>query len=95
MRRFLGMIFSLCFFCVFGTFAQTQSLDENLVRDAIEGANFYLSPRNNYEGYYWIRDEVENKIIGYSPWDPVKRRWALFNLRGDYQGFYSGNYWKH
>lgn len=26
-------------------------------------------------------------IIGYAPWDKIKRRWTLFNLHGEYRGF--------
>jgi hypothetical protein len=53
----------------------------------ITEANFRIIPRPNYEGAQWIVDNYDNKIIGYAPWDSVKRRWTMFNLRGKYQGF--------
>ncbi len=56
-------------------------------RGNITEANFKIVPRPNYEGAQWIVNDADNKIIGYAPWDAVKRRWTMFNLRGQYQGF--------
>lgn len=56
-------------------------------KEALEQADFYLIPRPNYHNSYWIIDQKDNEIVGYGPWDAVKRRWTLFNLMGQYQGF--------
>ncbi|MFH1112634.1 MAG: hypothetical protein V1792_01820 [Pseudomonadota bacterium] len=53
----------------------------------LQDANFYIEGRPNYNGAQWIFDQHTNNLIGYAPWDAVKRRWTLFNLRGEYYGF--------
>ncbi len=53
----------------------------------LKDANFYIEGRPNYKGAQWIFDQYTNNLIGYAPWDPVKRRWTLFDLKGEYYGF--------
>jgi hypothetical protein len=65
----------------------SSPLTQDVDKDEITAANFNIVPRPNYEGAQWIVNEADNKIIGYAPWDAVKRRWTMFNLRGLYQGF--------
>ncbi len=55
--------------------------------EPLERANFYIAPRLNYSGSYWIFDQTNNNVIGYAPWDTVRRRWTLFTLTGKYGGF--------
>jgi len=55
--------------------------------EILDEADFYIEPRPNYQGSYWVIDQKSRKIIGYAPWDAVKRRWTLFNLGSQYRGF--------
>jgi hypothetical protein len=68
-------------------FGQAQSPDADSAKENLDEADFYLAPRPNYKGSHWIFSTRDNQIVGYGPWDSVKRRWTLFNLRGQYQGF--------
>ncbi|MBI5248229.1 MAG: hypothetical protein HY912_01930 [Desulfomonile tiedjei] len=61
--------------------------DDPLPDEILEGANFYIAPRPNYEGSFWVFDQSTNKVIGYAPWDSVNRRWTLFSLNAEYKGF--------
>ncbi len=61
-------------------------VSDKLIDELVE-ADFRIVPRPNYQGSFWIIDQKDNNIVGYAPWDKVKRRWTLFNLRGNYQGF--------
>ena len=62
-------------------------LEDRTVHEALEGANFYILPRVNYKGSFWIIDQDNNNIIGHAPWDPVRHRWTLFTLSDEYYGF--------
>ncbi len=55
--------------------------------EVLDGKFFYISPRRNNEQAHWIFEQSTNRPIGYAPWDQRKRRWTLFNMRGEYQGF--------
>lgn len=68
-------------------FAQALPPGDSSPKEDLDEANFYLAPRPNYEGSQWVFDTKDNQIVGYGPWDAQKRRWTLFNLRGQYQGF--------
>ncbi len=61
--------------------------DDPIPDEVLEEANFYVAPRPNYEGSFWVFDQSTNKLIGYAPWDPIKRRWTLFSLNAEYKGF--------
>lgn len=78
----LGLVLTLASVPVFG-----DVLEDRTVEEALEGANFFILPRPNFKGSFWIVDQEDNKIIGHAPWDPVKRRWTLFTLRDEYFGF--------
>ena len=66
---------------------QLPSVSAQDDKDNIEGTNFTIVPRLNYERSYWIIRIKDGEIIGYAPWDIERRRWTLFNLYGDYRGF--------
>jgi hypothetical protein len=68
----------------------TPIVSDKMKEELVE-ANFIIVPRPNYAGSFWIIDQADNNIVGYAPWDKIKRRWTLFNLRGDYQGFIQAN----
>ncbi|AFM23669.1 hypothetical protein [Desulfomonile tiedjei] len=72
-------------------FVSSQCFADPLVdstpEEVFAGADFYVIPRANYAGSFWVVDQSNNKIIGYAPWDPLKRRWTLFSLNSEYQGF--------
>ncbi len=67
--------------------AWAAPLHSERYKDELTEANFLILPRPNYQGSYWLIDQATNDIVGYAPWDALKRRWTLFNLRGEYQGF--------
>jgi hypothetical protein len=54
----------------------------------IETENFYFEPRPESPDTFWIVEESTNKPIGYAKWDPVLRRYTLFNFKNQYRGFY-------
>jgi hypothetical protein len=60
---------------------------EVVPQEPLETSSYYIAPRLNYAGSDWIFDQTNNKIIGYAPWDSVRRRWTLFTLTGKYAGF--------
>lgn len=74
---------------VIAGFSAAEALvrDDDRVAEALSNAEFYIQPRANYDGAQWIYDQDTNQIIGYAPWDAIKRRWTLFDLHGKYQGF--------
>lgn len=83
--RLVGLV---CFVVV--TWAGSLSADvlgDLAPEETLDAANFYIAPRRNYEGSFWIFDQATNKIIGYAPWDPLTRRWTLFTLDSAYRGF--------
>lgn len=67
--------------------AQLPSVSARDDKDNIDGTNFRIVKRPNYAGSYWIIRIADDEIIGYAPWDVVKRRWELYNLYGEYRGF--------
>jgi hypothetical protein len=67
--------------------AQALVRDDERIAEAMSKAEFFIQPRANYEGAQWIYDQDTNEIIGYAPWDSLKRRWTLFDLHGKYHGF--------
>jgi hypothetical protein len=77
----LGFILVPC------AYASADPLGESTVEEALEGANFYIAPRPNYKGSFWVFNQENNDIIGHAPWDAVHRRWTLFTLTGEYFGF--------
>jgi hypothetical protein len=83
--RFWGFVCAITLAVTNSTFADV--LEDPFPDEVLEGANFYIAPRPNYEGSFWIFDQSSNKLIGYSQWDPIKRRWTLFSLNGEYKGF--------
>jgi hypothetical protein len=68
-------------------YAGADPLQESTVEEALDGANFYIVKRPNYQGSFWVHNQENNDIIGHAPWDPVNRRWTLFTLTGEYFGF--------
>jgi len=62
-------------------------IEEPTPDEVLETSNFYLMARPNFAGSFWIIEQGSNKIIGHAPWDPVKRRYTLFDLRNEYHGF--------
>jgi hypothetical protein len=54
---------------------------------ASEMAYFYMRERTNYAGAQWVYDDRTDKLVGYAPWDPIRRRWTLFSRDGKYKGF--------
>jgi hypothetical protein len=69
-------------------------IEERTPDQVLEGANFYLVPRPNFAGSFWIIEEANRNIVGHAPWDPVKRRYNLFNLRNEYQGWMQATMWQ-
>ena len=59
---------------------------EVVPQEPLETSSYYIAARPNYAGSDWIFDQSNNKIIGYAPWDSVRRRWTLFTLTGKYAG---------
>jgi hypothetical protein len=52
-----------------------------------EMAYFHMRERPNYAGAQWVYDDRTEKLVGYAPWDPIRRRWTLFSRDGKYKGF--------
>lgn len=87
--RLLGLcllVMAVCGVLMAGTCPADVLMDRD-PDEILNEADFYIEPRPNYQGSYWIIDQKTRKIIGYAPWDAVKRRWTLFNLRSQYRGF--------
>lgn len=55
--------------------------------EELDKANFRITAAPNYKGARWVYSARTRKVIGYAPWDPVNRRYTLFDLRGQYRGF--------
>lgn len=92
--RKVFIILAVALMSVFDTGIATSQLpavsaqDE---KDNIEGTNFTIVPRANYHRSYWVIRIADGEIIGYAPWDIERRRWTLFNLYGQVQGFFAGD----
>lgn len=80
-------IYLISFLATDSAMSQLPSVSAEDDRDNIDGTNFTLIPRLNYERSYWVVRIKDGEIIGYSPWDIERRRWNLFNLYGNYRGF--------
>ncbi len=57
------------------------------VTEALATAKFRISRTGNLEGTRWLYKDDTYKIIGYATWDPIKRRYTLFDLSSRYHGF--------
>jgi hypothetical protein len=90
MKKIICLAFSFFFCGLFLVYAQDIPLIDALhppdEKDITEGTDFYLTPAE-YADKYWVTRIPDRQIVGYAPWDRVKRRWTLFNLHGDYRGF--------
>ena len=60
---------------------------EVVPQEPLATSDYYIAARPNYAGSDWIFDQNTNKIIGYAPWDSVRRRWTLITMTGKYAGF--------
>jgi hypothetical protein len=56
-------------------------------KDITWGTHFRLERALNYTETFWVVRTKDHKIVGYAPWDKIKRRYTLFNLHGENRGF--------
>jgi hypothetical protein len=54
---------------------------------ALEEGNFFIRGRDNLQNGFWVVEQFVNKRIGYAPYDEVRRRYNLFDLKSRYWGF--------
>jgi hypothetical protein len=55
-------------------------------REPVDTTPFNLKRRGNYYAD-WVISNRSGNIIGYAPWDNVKKRWTLFSMYSQYMGF--------
>ena len=79
------ILFPALAFLWHGTLALAQDWGKP---DPIESQNCYLKPRPMSRDTFWIVEKGTNKMIGYAKWDPILRRYTLFNFKNQYKGFY-------
>jgi hypothetical protein len=85
MKRIATMLICLIVFLVFGALVIAQ--EEEVGRADSELAYVRIRERPNFDGSDWVYDVRTDRLVGYAPWDPARRRWTLFSLEGRYMGF--------
>lgn len=48
---------------------------------------FKLVPAINYKNRSWVVRNQDLKLIGYSTWDELQKRYTIFNFRNEYRGY--------
>jgi hypothetical protein len=85
MNQSSAIILCLVVFIVIGS--QLHAQDDKIVLTSPELERFYIGSRPNNAASEWIYDDRTRKLVGYAPWDYIRRRWTLFSLDGQYKGF--------
>jgi hypothetical protein len=68
-----------------------QCAEEDRIDEPVKYKDFYIAPRPNYANGRWLFETDTHKLLGYAVWDESNRRFNLFDLRGNYGGFYQAS----